>query len=187
MSPENKIYIGQTRRDPKIRIYREHPKNSTPIGRAIRKFGLQNFTINEKMDFAPTQEEANRLEEYYIDLFNSYKNGYNRSRFVSETYDKIGKIKGHPSWNRGLTKETDDRVRKNYENRKSRKGIKNPKLSGENNPAKRPEVREKISKAKKGRKRPDMVGDKNPSKRPEVRKKLSKRKRRNDLRNLIQK
>lgn len=39
------------------------------------------------------------------------------------------------------------------------------KLMGDNNPAKRPEVRKKISESK--------IGDKNPAKRPDVRKKIS--------------
>ena len=47
---------------------------------------------------------------------------------------------------------------------------------GENNPSKRLEVRQKISKAKLGKKRPDLVKSNlknNPAKRPEVRKKMS--------------
>lgn len=46
------------------------------------------------------------------------------------------------------------------------------KMRGDNNPARRLEVREKISVAKKGKKRPDITGDKSPSKRPIVREKL---------------
>ena len=47
---------------------------------------------------------------------------------------------------------------------------------GENNPSKKPEVREKISKSNKGRKRPDLVErnlNDNPAKKPEVREKMS--------------
>ena len=47
---------------------------------------------------------------------------------------------------------------------------------GENNPSKRPEVREKISKSNKGRKRPDLTKrnlNDNPAKKPEVRDKMS--------------
>jgi hypothetical protein len=70
------------------------------------------------------------------------------------------------SWCRGLTKETDDRVRtiseklKNFVKSedhcnnisKAKKGKPNPKAKGDLNPAKRAEVRDKISKAQKGNK-----------------------------------
>lgn len=53
-----------------------------------------------------------------------------------------------------------------------RKGYKLPQLSGENNSAKRPEVREKIRLSK--------LGDKNPSKRKDVIDKIMETKRRNN-------
>lgn len=59
---------------------------------------------------------------------------------------KIGKSGG---WNRGLTKETDERVAKYIA---SRIGNGNPKIAGDNNPSKRPEVKQKISESKKGKK-----------------------------------
>jgi hypothetical protein len=49
-------------------------------------------------------------------------------------------------------------------------------LTGDANPSKRPEVREKISKSSKGRKRPDLTErnlNDNPAKKPEVREKMS--------------
>lgn len=70
------------------------------------------------------------------------------------------------TWNKGLTKETDSRLLQASEKLKSRerseehcsniskakKGKPNPKAKGDLNPAKRAEVRDKISKAQKGNK-----------------------------------
>ena len=50
-------------------------------------------------------------------------------------------------------------------------------IIGDENPAKRPEVREKISKSQKGIPRPKTTGDNNPAKRPEVREKIAKQRR----------
>ena len=57
------------------------------------------------------------------------------------------------------------------------KGSMHKGLCGDDNPSKRPEVREKISKAQKGIPRPKTAGDNNPSKRPEVREKIAKSRR----------
>lgn len=100
-------------------------------------------------------------------------------------------------WKRKIS-ETLKRKYKNGEIINPLKGKKRPEMCGQNNPAKRLEVRKKISKAKKGkkmsekhknklsevklgkpnlklrgRKRPDICGENNPAKRPEVRKKIS--------------
>ena len=64
----------------------------------------------------------------------------------------------YPAWNKGLTKETDPRVRKYAESLKGK-----PKSE---------ETKRKISEAR--RKNPvRLFGDKNPARRPEVRKKIS--------------
>lgn len=48
-----------------------------------------------------------------------------------------------------------------------------PDISGNNNPSKRPEVKEKQRIAALGKKRFDMMGENNPAKRSDVRKKIS--------------
>lgn len=60
---------------------------------------------------------------------------------------KKGKSGG---WNKGLTKETDERVAK-YSNARVGKG--SPKIIGENNPSKRPDVKQKIIESKLGKKK----------------------------------
>ena len=52
-------------------------------------------------------------------------------------------------WNKGLTKDTDHRI-------KGLKGIKKPNQCGDNNPAKRQSVREKISQSLSNKPRPNL-------------------------------
>lgn len=76
-----KVYIGQTINNLKKRK-RDHisnalnKENNMYFHRAIRKYGSNSFTwkILQECD---TIEELNRLEIYYIDLYNTFKNGYN--------------------------------------------------------------------------------------------------------------
>ena len=99
---ENKIthevYIGQTthprgfngRYDFKgngiERVYKKLLGNETRgeshnqhLRRSIKKFGFDTFEVVEIFDTANTIEELNKKESYYINLFDSYKNGYNQS------------------------------------------------------------------------------------------------------------
>lgn len=81
-----KIYIGQTSRTIAIRwkdhcsvAYRKTSKDyNLPLYRAIRKYGTENFLI-EEVDYAFSQEELDLKEIQYIEKYNSYYNGYNAS------------------------------------------------------------------------------------------------------------
>ena len=72
-----KVYVGQTCQSPEQRWregegYRTCPQFYT----AIQKYGWDNFDhIILETDL--TLEEANEKEEYYIQYYNSYINGYN--------------------------------------------------------------------------------------------------------------
>ena len=75
----NKCYIGQTVKPIETRWKRhlkDTKKNSTyPLHRAIRKYGKENFIIEEI-----EKCEAKLLDEreiYWINFYNSFKNGYN--------------------------------------------------------------------------------------------------------------
>lgn len=93
-----KIYIGQTI-EPKRR-WRDHKnknnKDNSIIGRAIKKYCIENFVF-EIIDDAKSPEELNKLEEKYINELNSLKpNGYNILKYCDgikvysdETKDKI--------------------------------------------------------------------------------------------------
>lgn len=73
-----KSYIGITTRNPKKR-WKEHLSADTYLGRAIRKYGDSNFSFKE-LDKASSLNELVELEKGYIELFDSFKNGYNQNQ-----------------------------------------------------------------------------------------------------------
>jgi len=97
-------------------------------------------------------------------------------KFFSEAHKQnISKAcMGRIPWNKGLTKETDERVAKQS---KSQKGLlNNPFPSGDLNPAKRLDVKIKIGKARQGKSNPghsQWMKENNPMKRLDVRTKRS--------------
>jgi group I intron endonuclease len=191
-----KSYIGQTIRSLRRRIS-EHllaVKNGSnyPLHNAIRKYGIENFSW-EIICECLLKEDLDNQEKHYIVLFNTRKqNGYNLTDGGE----------GPNGW--VPTEETRRKMSIAKKGKPSpRKGMKQPSTAGENNPAKRPEVRKKASEVKIGKKRApfsaewkkklsiassgennpmwgkerlDCRGDKNPAKRPEVRKILSEKK-----------
>ena len=82
----SKVYIGQTVQELKLRK-RGHLHSSSVFGRAIKKYGQDNFTW-EIIDEASSKEELNEKEVFYIKLYKSLfnENGYNV------------KIGGSPCW-----------------------------------------------------------------------------------------
>lgn len=79
----DKVYIGQTIRPIEER-FKRHINDAinnildTHFARAIRKYGKENFYI-EEIDRANSQEELNLKEQYWIRYFNSINNGYNET------------------------------------------------------------------------------------------------------------
>lgn len=81
-----KMYIGQTYRTPEERWSdhrREAWRYTTPMARAIQKYGWDNF-LPEVIDTAITQKEANEKERYWIEYYKTciatygkQANGYN--------------------------------------------------------------------------------------------------------------
>lgn len=72
-----KRYIGITTRTIKER-FAEHCKAKSYIGKAIRKYGVENFKLYE-LAVANSREELCDLEVYYIEKYNTFKNGYNQT------------------------------------------------------------------------------------------------------------
>lgn len=78
----NKKYIGQTITKLEYRINghfscANNKNNKTPICRAIRKYGKENFEW-VILDKAYTQEELDKKEIYWINYYNTYNHdGYN--------------------------------------------------------------------------------------------------------------
>lgn len=79
----NKIYIGQTKRDINTR-FQEHirdsqnPSKNIPLHQAIKKYGKENFKI-EIIEDNINDEFLNEKEKKYIQIFHSlsHENGYN--------------------------------------------------------------------------------------------------------------
>ena len=84
----NKVYIGQTIRPINQRFHR-HLNDAinnildTHFARAIRKYGKDNFII-EEIDTAQTQDELNQKEQYWIRFYNSVEEGYNETDAISK-------------------------------------------------------------------------------------------------------
>ena len=84
----NKVYIGQTIRPVQDRFNRHlndalHNVIDTHFARAIRKYGKDNFSW-EIIDTANTQEELTVKEKYWIQYYNSVKEGYNETDAISK-------------------------------------------------------------------------------------------------------
>lgn len=78
----HKVYIGQTIMNVKDRWYRHceingvsESEKAMPIKRAILKYGKENFSF-EVVEEVPKDSLDDR-EKYWIDKFDSYRNGYN--------------------------------------------------------------------------------------------------------------
>lgn len=84
----NKVYIGQTIR-PIEQRFKRHLNDAlnnildTHFARAIRKYGKENFII-EQIDEAQTQDELNQKEQYWIKYYNSVNEGYNETDAISK-------------------------------------------------------------------------------------------------------
>lgn len=84
----SKVYIGQSIRPIQHR-FRRHINDAnnnildTHFARAIRKYGEDQFII-EEIDTAKTQDELNQKEQYWIQQYDSVKNGYNETDAISK-------------------------------------------------------------------------------------------------------
>ena len=73
-----KVYIGQTVRDLQVRIGEHIRKDTTIMGKAFKKYGIEQFSISE-IDEAKTIEELNEKEKYWIDYYKCVTpTGYNQ-------------------------------------------------------------------------------------------------------------
>ena len=93
-----KYYVGQTQREKGFddrykhsgegieRVYNYHKswkKHNRSYNKhllsSIEKHGFEAFEVNECLDYAFSLEELNIKEKVYIQLYNSFKNGYNET------------------------------------------------------------------------------------------------------------
>ena len=71
-----KSYVGQTVREARQR-FSEHARSNSPLGRAMRKYGVENFTI-QVLDEAGTMDELNAKEIEWVSRENTMTPiGYN--------------------------------------------------------------------------------------------------------------
>lgn len=88
VSPSNKVYIGQTIDEKKRRqlFLRENDNYAgIKINAARKKYGPLSFTyevleVIETNNHQELKDTLNRLECYYIGLYDSFQNGYNMSK-----------------------------------------------------------------------------------------------------------
>ena len=78
-SPSGRKYIGRTKKPISFRANHGKAYKSCPaFYRAIQKYGWLWFENHcEILETNLTKEEADKLEKYYIDKFDSRNNGYN--------------------------------------------------------------------------------------------------------------
>lgn len=148
----NKIYIGLTSKYVSKRIA-EHINNNYPIGKALRKYGLESFNIST-IDNSDSVDILYEKEKYWIKFYNCKDpNGYNLTeggdgklgcKHTEETKKKISD--GGIGLKR--SQETRDKIRMAMTGKKN--GIGNKSRTGQ---PMSDEAKRKISEATRGIKR----------------------------------
>ena len=91
-----KCYIGQTIKAPQER-WKEHQRHAygthindqnKALYRAIRKYGLENFSFEVIQDNIQDYQELDEAEIYWINYYDSFVNGYN-ANFGGQRYHII--------------------------------------------------------------------------------------------------
>ena len=91
---DGKIYVGQTIRTLERR-FKEHTEADSLIGKAIRKFGIENFS-SEILETCQTKKQLNEREIFWIEKLNcKTPNGYNVKDGGSFQTKRSKKIGGH--------------------------------------------------------------------------------------------
>lgn len=79
----DKVYVGKTNRSVELR-WKEHiraindPDKKSSIHFAMKKYGVENFSLEVLEENIP-EEKLNEREQYYINKFDSFHHGYNRT------------------------------------------------------------------------------------------------------------
>ncbi len=92
----NKCYIGQTVKtgeerwkEHKAHAFGSHPNDQNKtLYKAIRKYGIENFTFEVIQDNIETFQQLDKAEIYWIDYYNSFIKGYNET-FGGQQHHKI--------------------------------------------------------------------------------------------------
>lgn len=86
--------------------------------RAIRKYGIENFSINILEECE--KEKLNEREVYWIKFYDTYNNGYNKTSGGNNNLGDQGEEKHH---NHKLTKEDVIDIRTRYNNHERKKEV----------------------------------------------------------------
>lgn len=89
------VYVGQTRRSIECR-WKEHLRhcelnNGQILGKAILKYGVENFTIQEIEEC--DDNKLDEREKFWIQEYNSYNEGYNATLGGSDNFTMTDRIK----------------------------------------------------------------------------------------------
>ncbi len=132
----NKVYIGQTRRQD----FKYYWGSGVLIDKAIKKYGKQNFK-KEILLLCDNQNDANEAEIFYINEYDSVNNGYNLH--IGGSNGGWFRGKNHPRFGVKVSKETLEKMKKSHIGKIKSQKIKN-----------------KISQSLKGRKLSQLTKDK---------------------------
>lgn len=72
----DKVYVGQTTKSIEERFV-EHCSSPSRLGKAIQSIGKEHFKIQLLDDKSTNLDELTEKETYYINKYDSFKNGYN--------------------------------------------------------------------------------------------------------------
>ena len=161
-----KMYIGCTTKTLKSRknghLSESRCRCYYAIHKAIRHYGENNFSW-QVIDTAQTQQELFDKETYYIQFYDTYKNGYNSTLGADNTtlgYKFDDEHKKHFSKTRSGEKNGNYNHKWSKEQKKiasntMKRIAAEHKANGIINSAKRPEVRKKLSDGKLGELNPN--------------------------------
>ncbi len=110
----NKIYIGKTIRAIKER-WEEHCRHFSyvdyPLYLAMRKYGIENFSIKILEDNILSDEDLNEKEQYYIKKYHSLtsENGYNCT-LGGEGHIRYDTLQMYELWQQGYSGQEIERI-----------------------------------------------------------------------------
>lgn len=107
------VYIEERWKEHKSK-YNWERENKKPLYLAFQKYGLENFSFEIIEECEP--EQLNLKEQYWIDYYNSYNNGYNMTSGGETNYGD-----NHPGHK--LTKQDVIDIRTRYANLERRKEV----------------------------------------------------------------
>lgn len=151
-----KKYVGQTTQENPMKRIINHRYTNYPIGRAMRKYGYENFSI-DYIHECDSLEELNECERKSISEYNSLiPNGYNITEGGSNGWKMTDEFKAEWYKNRADTSGENHPLWGKSHSEIAKKRMSEAKM-GENNPnwgkTRNESTKRKISKANKGKKR----------------------------------